>query len=101
MNNFNLEELNNKQVTVKFSHRPTKDFMSHAVTWRDEPEAFTLFRCKLVKNDDMWLLANNFIGNPKLRVTTDPLLRGGYNHLLELTPSVLSHITSISENRNI
>lgn len=98
-------------VTVTFDRRPYKStLMLDSVKWSDVEEPFTLFRAKVAKREytdhkgdtaTEWLLCNNFIGNPRLRVLVDMNVRGGYNHVLEITPEVLSHIINIKINRNL
>lgn len=110
--NMTIEDISkyeNQTVTVMFNHKPFKS-MTNSVKWSTNEADFPIYRGKIAKrittdhnnNEKIeWLLCNNFIGDTRLRVLTDFSTRGGYNHVMELTPTVLMYIKNIKENRNI
>lgn len=109
MNISDILNYENKTVSVIFKRRPFKG-MSNSVNWSHDEVDFPIYRGKIAKRvtpdhngqDKVeWLLCNNFIGDSRLRVLTGFEIRGGYNHVMELTPTALMNIKEIKENRNI
>lgn len=109
MNISDISKYENKTVSVVFTRRPYKS-MSNSVSWSQDQVDFPIYRGKIAKrvtpdhngqDKTEWLLCNNFIGDSRLRVLTGFEIRGGYNHVMELTPTALMNIKEIKENRNI
>lgn len=95
-----ITKYENQTVSVIFKRRPFKGTLSYAINWSHDEVDFPIYRgliAKHVTGDKVeWMLCNNFIGDPRLRVVTDPSTRGGYNHAMALTPTVIMNIKNIS-----